>query len=173
MALRALLPWNWGTAHSGHEKELGSGNGTGTGTGKNSNGIRVRTRAEQVAESKRGKKTRAGDADAHFPGLVNMSGTHCLMNSTLQVCAGFEAFFENRSPRWPRNPHGRTLGGLVERRLLLLVCRLRLGSFDSPVSALYSAWANPRWRILDSGAALGLNSLWMDSPSLAGEGARA
>ncbi|KAF8200482.1 hypothetical protein K438DRAFT_1822034, partial [Mycena galopus ATCC 62051] len=41
MALGALLPWNWGTAHSGHEKELGSGNGSGSGTGKNSNGRRV------------------------------------------------------------------------------------------------------------------------------------
>ncbi|KAF8200497.1 hypothetical protein K438DRAFT_1758718 [Mycena galopus ATCC 62051] len=54
------------------------------GTGKRSDGRRVRTRAEQVAESKRGEKTRAGDAETDFPGLVNMSGTHCFMNSTLQ-----------------------------------------------------------------------------------------
>ncbi|KAJ7681862.1 hypothetical protein DFH06DRAFT_1387709 [Mycena polygramma] len=78
MALGALLPWNWGQSSS--EKELDHGKKR-----------RVRTRAEQVAESKMNssEKTRSSDmdSDAHFPGLVNMSGTHCFMNSTLQSLA--------------------------------------------------------------------------------------
>jgi hypothetical protein len=77
MALGALLPWNWG--YSPHEKD------SRDSTAKKR---RVRTRAEQVAEHKKnGASERGGDDDAHFPGLVNMSGTHCFMNSTLQVCS--------------------------------------------------------------------------------------
>ncbi|KAJ7189731.1 hypothetical protein GGX14DRAFT_607992 [Mycena pura] len=80
MALGALLPWNWGYSH---EKEGGHGRKK-----------RVRTRAEQLAESKTGTKENIPDEDAGthaedalFPGLVNMSGTHCFMNSTLQALA--------------------------------------------------------------------------------------
>ncbi|KAF7353355.1 USP domain-containing protein [Mycena sanguinolenta] len=83
-----LLPWKWGSAHShGGEKEE-SGNGKGSNEKR-----RVRTRAEQVAEAQskkereKEKSMRVDDADAHFPGLVNMSGTHCFMNSTLQALA--------------------------------------------------------------------------------------
>ncbi|KAJ7246798.1 hypothetical protein B0H12DRAFT_1125853 [Mycena haematopus] len=83
MALGALLPWNWGP-HS--EKERESGNGKSLKR-------RVRTRAEQVAEaqSKKEKEKSLDVDDTNFPGLVNMSGTHCFMNSTLQVCASFSA----------------------------------------------------------------------------------
>ncbi|KAJ7823419.1 cysteine proteinase [Mycena olivaceomarginata] len=77
MALGALLPWNWG--YSPHEKD------SQDNTAKKR---RVRTRAEQVAEHKKnGAGEKGGDDDAHFPGLVNMSGTHCFMNSTLQALA--------------------------------------------------------------------------------------
>lgn len=43
----------------------------------------VRTRAEQLASLD-------GDAhrDEYYPGLVNMSGTYCFMNSVVQVCIG-------------------------------------------------------------------------------------
>ncbi|KAJ7919490.1 hypothetical protein B0H13DRAFT_2656774 [Mycena leptocephala] len=81
MALGALLPWNWGhSGHSPHEKELEHGKER-----------RVRTRAGQVAENKKKLNEKSPglgvDSDAHFPGLVNMSGTHCFMNSTLQALA--------------------------------------------------------------------------------------
>ncbi|KAJ7823513.1 cysteine proteinase [Mycena olivaceomarginata] len=77
MALGALLPWNWG--YSPHEKD------SRDSTAKKR---RVRTRAEQVAEHKKnGAGEKGGDDAAHFPGLVNMSGTHCFMNSTLQALA--------------------------------------------------------------------------------------
>ncbi|KAJ6470745.1 hypothetical protein C8R47DRAFT_1023391, partial [Mycena vitilis] len=82
MALGALLPWNWGQSSS--EKKLDHGKKR-----------RVRTRAEQVAESKinSNDKSRSSDldSDAHFPGLVNMSGTHCFMNSTLQALASLSS----------------------------------------------------------------------------------
>ncbi|KAJ7753151.1 hypothetical protein B0H14DRAFT_2980022 [Mycena olivaceomarginata] len=77
MALGALLPWNWG--YSPHEKD------SRDSTAKKR---RVRTRAEQVSEQKKnGAGEKGGDDDAHFPGLVNMSGTHCFMNLTLQALA--------------------------------------------------------------------------------------
>jgi hypothetical protein len=87
MAFGALLPWNWGhSGHSPHEKELEHGKER-----------RIRTRAGQVAENKKKLNEKSPglgvDSDAHFPGLVNMSGTHCFMNSTLQVCASFLIVF--------------------------------------------------------------------------------
>ncbi|KAJ6470699.1 hypothetical protein DFH09DRAFT_1008192, partial [Mycena vulgaris] len=89
MALGALLPWNWG--YSTHEKEREHGKKR-----------RVRTRAEQLSEKNKpgNEKGLALDAaaadpadadDAHFPGLVNMSGTHCFMNSTLQAMASLSS----------------------------------------------------------------------------------
>ncbi|KAF7332598.1 USP domain-containing protein [Mycena kentingensis (nom. inval.)] len=90
MALGALLPWNWG----GHEKEASAASSEG-GNGRK----RVCTRAGQVAEAKSAKPgvekspewEVARPGDAHFPGLVNMSGTHCFMNSTLQSLASLSA----------------------------------------------------------------------------------
>ncbi|KAJ7095633.1 hypothetical protein C8R44DRAFT_380877 [Mycena epipterygia] len=81
MPLGALLPWNWG--YSPHEKEHREHGGK----------RRVRTRAEQL-QTKKGtnEKTLDVDAeDAYFPGLVNMSGTHCFMNSTLQALASLSS----------------------------------------------------------------------------------
>ncbi|KAJ7509079.1 hypothetical protein B0H11DRAFT_1703283, partial [Mycena galericulata] len=83
MVLGALLPWNWG-----YEKER-----------EHTKKRRVRTRAEQVSEGgkKLGGNTPDTDEvaesaeDAIFPGLVNMSGTHCFMNSTLQALASLSA----------------------------------------------------------------------------------
>ncbi|KAJ7739169.1 hypothetical protein B0H16DRAFT_66162 [Mycena metata] len=62
-------------------------------------GGRVRTRADQVANRTKSKTTSTGGSsvgagdtlDARFPGLVNMSGTHCFMNSTLQALASLHA----------------------------------------------------------------------------------
>ncbi|KAL0949212.1 hypothetical protein HGRIS_009292 [Hohenbuehelia grisea] len=44
-----------------------------------------RTRAEQVAQS--GVESSVDDGAECYPGLVNMSGTYCFMNSTLQAMA--------------------------------------------------------------------------------------
>ncbi|KAJ7455772.1 hypothetical protein FB451DRAFT_1099175 [Mycena latifolia] len=87
MALGALFPWNWGSPH-GHEsvKER-----------EHAKKRRVRTRAEQLQEKNglnKNEKTEIPldlDADVIFPGLVNMSGTHCFMNSTLQALASLSA----------------------------------------------------------------------------------
>ncbi|KAF7302207.1 USP domain-containing protein [Mycena indigotica] len=89
MTFGAFLPWNWGS----HDKAVSSSpyNLADRANGKKA---RVRTRADQVA----GRKSPAGEKgpevasvvlpqDALFPGLVNMSGTHCFMNSTLQALA--------------------------------------------------------------------------------------
>ncbi|KAJ7098530.1 hypothetical protein B0H15DRAFT_1018848 [Mycena belliarum] len=79
MALGALLPWKWG--HSGSDVGLSPlENEVGHGKGK---ARRVRTRADQLSAQ---NKTSV-DEQANFPGLVNMSGTHCFMNSTLQALA--------------------------------------------------------------------------------------
>ncbi|KAJ7737414.1 hypothetical protein DFH07DRAFT_985524 [Mycena maculata] len=82
MALR-LLPWHWGSGSSeiglphGHERE-----------GERGKTRRVRTGAGQRYA---GEKGRVEKADALFPGLVNMSGTHCFMNSTLQALASLSS----------------------------------------------------------------------------------
>ncbi|KAK6981642.1 USP domain-containing protein, partial [Favolaschia claudopus] len=79
MAFGSILPrlWLWGSPTSipASENEKDS-------CGKKHN-RRARTRAEQqqlLAGGSRGE-------DVYFPGLVNMSGTHCFMNSTLQALA--------------------------------------------------------------------------------------
>ncbi|KAJ6578971.1 hypothetical protein B0H10DRAFT_2101135 [Mycena sp. CBHHK59/15] len=80
MALGALMPWNWYSHENGGGKER-----------EREKKRRVRTRAEQLAEKTgSGEKGASGDVDDAtplFPGLVNMSGTHCFMNSTLQALA--------------------------------------------------------------------------------------
>ncbi|KAJ7068830.1 hypothetical protein C8F01DRAFT_1119458 [Mycena amicta] len=95
MALGALLPWNWGT----HVKETSSSL-SHSRAGSHGKKTRVRTRADQIAESKKPAHEESSEADdsdvvhpqdALFPGLVNMSGTHCFMNSTLQALASLSS----------------------------------------------------------------------------------
>ncbi|KAJ7167888.1 hypothetical protein C8R46DRAFT_1191891 [Mycena filopes] len=97
----ALLGWLWGSSSSPAVSLEDS-----FVDERRKKGGRVRTRADQVAEANRNKHKSAassgmqngsaagnGDVavvdakDARFPGLVNMSGTHCFMNSTLQALA--------------------------------------------------------------------------------------
>ncbi|KAJ7034338.1 hypothetical protein C8F04DRAFT_1349641 [Mycena alexandri] len=97
----ALLGWlGWGSSSSSssssslddNDDERRRKKGTG----------RVRTRADQVAEANRNNKNKGATSsggsvavvdpqDARFPGLVNLSGTHCFMNSTLQALASLHA----------------------------------------------------------------------------------
>ncbi|KAL1672519.1 hypothetical protein EV122DRAFT_294823 [Schizophyllum commune] len=78
MVFEGLMPWNWGT---------------GSAAGAGERGVRRR---------RKGKGTRRGSAasetgtsgtdtdsplDGYYPGLVNISGTYCYMNSTLQALA--------------------------------------------------------------------------------------
>ncbi|KAF7294218.1 USP domain-containing protein [Mycena chlorophos] len=87
MALGALLPWNW----ANHDKQSSSSTSQSREStpGKP---VRIRTRAEQVATTTKPVREKSppkqdSAQDALFPGLVNMSGTHCFMNSTLQALA--------------------------------------------------------------------------------------
>ncbi|KZP21563.1 cysteine proteinase [Athelia psychrophila] len=78
----ASMPWNWGSAAhasgSGHER-------------KKSKKKHPRTRADQVAMNGQASRDELlqdpGVDDGHYPGLVNISGTYCFMNSTLQAMA--------------------------------------------------------------------------------------
>ncbi|EIW76180.1 cysteine proteinase [Coniophora puteana RWD-64-598 SS2] len=68
------LPWNWyGSQHSTDPKKLKKKH--------------VRSRADQL-DARNGKgKASSGVDDGYYPGLVNVSGTYCFMNSTLQALA--------------------------------------------------------------------------------------
>jgi ubiquitin carboxyl-terminal hydrolase 1 len=107
MVLESLglgLPWNW----SGNNVHA---SGSGTHERKKSKKKHTRTRAEQANTDERARRGMyfdyiqscihslkctesssplkgSGVEDGYYPGLVNISGTYCFMNSTLQVCAG-------------------------------------------------------------------------------------
>ncbi|KAF7795265.1 hypothetical protein EIP86_006417 [Pleurotus ostreatoroseus] len=78
--LSAVLPWNWaGGSSSEKERERRKLKKKG-----------VRTRAEQVGLGKDGagsSKDVHCDDGGHYPGIVNISGTYCFMDSTLQAMA--------------------------------------------------------------------------------------
>ncbi|KAI0045115.1 cysteine proteinase [Auriscalpium vulgare] len=73
-SITTALPWNWSTY-------------TPSGRGPKSKKKSVRTRAEQLAHSADGHAVRAKDDAGYYPGLVNISGTYCFMNSTMQALA--------------------------------------------------------------------------------------
>ncbi|KAG5650089.1 hypothetical protein H0H81_000806 [Sphagnurus paluster] len=78
----AFLPWNWSSDSSTHP------NGSSRSPDRKKPRKAVRTRAEQIAMN--GIATRDTDYDSdhgYYPGLVNVSGTYCFMNSTLQALA--------------------------------------------------------------------------------------
>ncbi|TFY83111.1 hypothetical protein EWM64_g898 [Hericium alpestre] len=72
-SITSLLPW--GSYYDVSESELKP----------------VRTRAAQLARARNpehhSEKTRADDDAYYYPGLVNVSGTYCFMNSTIQALA--------------------------------------------------------------------------------------
>ncbi|KAG6831977.1 hypothetical protein H0H87_003121 [Tephrocybe sp. NHM501043] len=82
MGFDSYLPWNWAAGGSSSSKSsVGSPDRKKPRKG-------ARTRAEQIAMD--GISTHAsetGSDDGYYPGLVNISGTYCFMNSTLQALA--------------------------------------------------------------------------------------
>ncbi|PPQ76297.1 hypothetical protein CVT24_009145 [Panaeolus cyanescens] len=85
------LPWLWSSSSGGSSGSLSSKRNKGRKRRSSSSGAgTVRTHAQKLAKQ---KKAQAGDSytedeDAYYyPGLVNISGTYCFMNSTLQAMA--------------------------------------------------------------------------------------
>ncbi|KAH9854972.1 hypothetical protein C2E23DRAFT_883512 [Lenzites betulinus] len=77
-SLALILPWNW-IDHSS------SSNGSDRKKLKRKH---VRTRDEQAARpSGQESSYESSTEDGYYPGLVNISGTYCFMNSTLQAMA--------------------------------------------------------------------------------------
>ncbi|KAF8165783.1 hypothetical protein B0H34DRAFT_690456 [Crassisporium funariophilum] len=99
MGLESLgfsLPWPWGSssaaqdgdaAHARRAKRKSERRASGSSSKSAKN---VRSRTEQIAMNKVGKQ-HLTDSDwegaEYYPGLVNISGTYCFMNSTLQALA--------------------------------------------------------------------------------------
>jgi ubiquitin carboxyl-terminal hydrolase 1 len=70
------LPWNWSSS-SGTQQE----------TKKLKKKV-LRTRSEQIELNGHARPQHKNDAhDGYYPGLVNISGTYCFMNSTMQAMA--------------------------------------------------------------------------------------
>ncbi|KAH8118788.1 cysteine proteinase [Phellopilus nigrolimitatus] len=99
MVLAALglglgLPWSWGTAHARENGDASAGAPAGRHKAKKG---RARTRAGQQQALANGAAPHGdkededddedADADMHYPGLVNVSGTYCFLNSVLQAMA--------------------------------------------------------------------------------------
>ncbi|KAF9463073.1 hypothetical protein BDZ94DRAFT_1236467 [Collybia nuda] len=81
------LPWNWSTTSSSFST---SPVRTSSGSPEKRKGKKagVRTRAEQLALNTAAKQdSEKGSDDGYYPGLVNISGTYCFMNSTIQALA--------------------------------------------------------------------------------------
>ncbi|TFK18075.1 cysteine proteinase [Coprinopsis marcescibilis] len=92
MGLENYLPWFWGSSGgSGKEKSPKSKRKTGKNSSEKAGPIR--TRAEQLsamngtADPEKDGDSDSDSEDGYFPGLVNISGTYCFMNSTLQALA--------------------------------------------------------------------------------------
>ncbi|KAG6848439.1 hypothetical protein H0H93_016953 [Arthromyces matolae] len=80
MGINSYLPWNWaaGTSVSSRESTRSPERKKPRKT--------LRTRSEQIAMN--GIATHDNGSDeGYYPGLVNISGTYCFMNSTLQALA--------------------------------------------------------------------------------------
>ncbi|KIJ20419.1 hypothetical protein PAXINDRAFT_160978 [Paxillus involutus ATCC 200175] len=76
-----VFPWNWG----GGQSSSGSPHET-----KKLRKKQVRTRSEQLemnGYAKPDTDTRHEFSEGYYPGLVNISGTYCFMNSTIQAMA--------------------------------------------------------------------------------------
>ncbi|KAJ7823428.1 hypothetical protein B0H14DRAFT_2826756, partial [Mycena olivaceomarginata] len=77
----------WRLAHSCHGTGATRHTKRTRGTALRRRGAYARARNKFQNRRKMGAGEKGGDDDAHFPGLVNMSGTHCFMNLTLQALA--------------------------------------------------------------------------------------
>ncbi|KAI9508141.1 hypothetical protein F5148DRAFT_980283 [Russula earlei] len=79
----SVLPWNW---LSIHDYELESS----LSKPKPKKKAPIRTRAQQLvatSDSRPGAFSTKPEKSAFYPGLVNISGTYCFMNSTMQALA--------------------------------------------------------------------------------------
>ncbi|KAI0265072.1 hypothetical protein BC834DRAFT_880000 [Gloeopeniophorella convolvens] len=78
--INSALPWNWSSPHE-H-------------THKHRKKHAVRTRAGQLAAAERDADglSDAEKKNLFYPGLVNISGTYCFMNSTMQALASLQSF---------------------------------------------------------------------------------
>ncbi|KAH9983201.1 hypothetical protein BJV74DRAFT_47634 [Russula compacta] len=70
----SVLPWNWSSIYE-----------HGAVSSQPKNKLPIRTRAEQLAARTDGRSE--GEKSLFYPGLVNISGTYCFMNSTMQALA--------------------------------------------------------------------------------------
>ncbi|KAI0775875.1 hypothetical protein BD413DRAFT_524793 [Trametes elegans] len=77
-SLAFILPWNWADGHSS----------SGAYDRKRLKRKHIRSRDDQIVRSDSQDSTYHAQAeDGYYPGLVNISGTYCFMNSTLQAMA--------------------------------------------------------------------------------------
>ncbi|PIL37496.1 hypothetical protein GSI_01190 [Ganoderma sinense ZZ0214-1] len=88
----AVLPWNWTDTSS---------NGSAGGR-KLRRKQHARSRDDQVARtSSQDSSYDSPSDDGYYPGLVNISGTYCFMNSTLQVRYFHPHFIHTLTPVFP------------------------------------------------------------------------
>ncbi|KAG6919764.1 hypothetical protein DXG01_001603 [Tephrocybe rancida] len=81
MGLDSYLPWNWAAGGTGSKDSMRSPD-------RKKPRKAARTRTEQIAMNGiSSQASEGGSDDGYYPGLVNISGTYCFMNSTLQALA--------------------------------------------------------------------------------------
>lgn len=75
------ISWLWSSSTSGNTS------GSGARHHHEKKAKKSRTRASKAEKIAIGDSSESGSGyDGYFPGLVNVSGTYCFMNSTIQVC---------------------------------------------------------------------------------------
>ncbi|KAJ8087195.1 ubiquitin-specific protease ubp1 [Marasmius tenuissimus] len=74
MVLESLLPWNWGSSGT-----------SGVGRTSHHEKKRSRKKSSRASEEVEIGAGNGGSYDGYYPGLVNISGTYCFMNSTVQA----------------------------------------------------------------------------------------
>ncbi|KAI0065866.1 cysteine proteinase [Artomyces pyxidatus] len=72
-SLNSALPWNWNSVDSSSVPKQKKKH--------------IRTRADQLAQNGDAQAEKVQDDVGYYPGLVNLSGTYCFMNSTMQALA--------------------------------------------------------------------------------------
>lgn len=77
-SLSSLLPWSWSTNGQSSQKSA-------TVDRKHKRKHASRSERSSTDHSRRGKSIDMGNSDGYYPGLVNVSGTYCFMNSTIQA----------------------------------------------------------------------------------------
>ncbi|KAH0588114.1 hypothetical protein H2248_006835 [Termitomyces sp. 'cryptogamus'] len=84
MGLYLYLPWNWAAGGTSPSNESTRSSDRKKSKSRKS----VRTRTEQIAlNGVSSHSSQNNTDDGYYPGLVNISGTYCFMNSTLQALA--------------------------------------------------------------------------------------